>query len=89
MQRAPLIAPAIALVAGILAEQHGCATIGIAVACLVGSVAGTRRLNVTIAAAAAIAGIAVSHGYGHPHIFDTEQPTARYTVARGWRRARQ
>lgn len=79
MQRAPLIVPAISLVAGILAEQHGFTFAALALA-TAGCLTVMCRGAIVSAALAALIGVGASHVLGHPGTIGTERPTARYVA---------
>ncbi len=72
MIRAPLLLPAIALLAAIVAEQRG-VTLSAAVCAI--AIAAFRR----DVALSGLIGLAVSAIWGHPAVVDRERPTARYS----------
>jgi competence protein ComEC len=85
VHRAPLLAPAIAALLAVIAEQHGAAqaALAIALACSVTYFFGKpgwttltlRALTVAIAG-----GLIISAARGHPTIVETERATARYAA---------
>jgi competence protein ComEC len=87
MIRAPLLAPACALVGAIAAEQHGFPLAGTFGAIVLALAAASYRFRherartvAFVTAFALIAGTFVSIALGHPKEITTERPTARYAA---------
>jgi competence protein ComEC len=85
--RAPLLAPGIVLLIGILAEQRGAALVALGVALVACAFASVRRSGTRFEAQTALAvalgitvGIGVSYVWGHPATITSERPTARYVA---------
>ena len=83
MQRAPLLAPAGALLFAVVAEQHGWTWFALAASALTAVAAcclgkGWRVRTAIALAVGILSGVALSAVRGHPPTLDTERATARY-----------